>query len=644
MMRGCKEQRENSGRPSPQPSPAGRGSRRSCQRSLFGAGILALLVACATTVANSSGGKGVFRDITKASGVHFRIGSDMRRLKLIPTMIGGCAFGDYDGDGLPDLYVTNSIPHWGKKNERSCGRLYRNLGGAHFEDVTARAGIHVCGLGMGAFWVDLDGDGSLDLYLTNVGANTVYSNRGDGTLEEGKDTGLEDPLFSVGAAFLDYDGDGRVDVVVTNYLDSTPEWEARQPQFELRVPEDYAGQPSHLYRNLGGRRFADVTQQAGLGMNPMDTKTLGVAALDYDGDGRPDLFFVNDRVSNRLFHNRGDGTFEETTVESGAGVLGERARAGMGIAVGDPAGDGRPSLFVTNFGGEPNSLYRNVEGALFEDAGESSRAAQIGLPFVRWGTHFADFDDDGWPDLYAVGGHLAPRIVRMVGHYKSGKAKYVEAGDPGFAQKTVLLRNLGSGRFEEWKETGDLEAIRMSGRGGGHRQRRRPRPLHRGPGRAFPPLRERGRESQELDPHRAARGRGWKDGAGDEGEGDRPRPFADEGVLCLPVLCLGHADRSPLRAGRCRARGGDQHLLARRPQSGVSRRARPEELPPPSGRSTGNAVATKKESRRLPKEKRSVPSCQRFRPTSTRWRSRPFVPPRLWPATRLFRGSLSIGP
>ncbi len=427
--------------------------------------LAALAAACATTVSDSSGTTGVFRDITKTSGIRFRIGSDMQRLKLIPTMIGGCAFGDYDGDGLPDLYVTNSIPHWGKKNERSCGRLYRNLGGGHFEDVTARAGIHACGLGMGAFWVDLDGDGNLDLYLTNVGANTVYWNRGDGTLEEGRDTGLEDPLFSVGAAFLDYDGDGRVDVVVANYLDSTPEWEARQPQFELRVPEDYAGQPSHLYRNLGGRRFADVTQQAGLGMNPMDTKTLGVAALDYDGDGRPDLFFVNDRVSNRLFHNRGDGTFEETTVESGAGVLGERARAGMGIAVGDPAGDGRPALFVTNFGGEPNSLYRNVEGALFEDAGESSRVARVGLPFVRWGTHFADFDNDGWSDLYAVGGHLAPRIVRLVGHYKSGKAKYVEAGDPGFVQKTVLLHNLGGGRFEEWKETGDLAALRMSGRG-----------------------------------------------------------------------------------------------------------------------------------------------------------------------------------
>jgi len=408
---------------------------------------------------------GVFRDVTKTSGVTMRIGSDLMRLKLIPGMIGGCAVGDFDGDGRPDLYVTNSVPHWGKPNTDSCGRLYRNVGGGRFEDVTARAGIHACGLGMGAFWADLDGDGRLDLYLTNVGANTVWWNRGDGTFEEGRDTGLEDPLFSVGAAFLDYDGDGKLDVAVANYLDSTPEWEAAQPQFELRVPEDYVGQPSHLFRNMGGRKFKDVTKEAGLAIPPSETKTLGIAVLDYDGDGREDLYFVNDRVSNRLFRNRGDGTFEETTAETGAGVLGERPRAGMGVAVGDPFGSGRDSLFVTNFGAEPNSLYRNVDGILFEDAGGASGAGPAGLPFVRWGTHFADFDNDGWPDLYAAGGHLAPRLPRMLGHYKSGGASYVEAGDPAYAQKTVLLHNLGGGTFVEWTDSGDLGRVRMVARG-----------------------------------------------------------------------------------------------------------------------------------------------------------------------------------
>ncbi len=390
--------------------------------------------------------------------------ADLRRLKLIATMIGGCAAADYDGDGRPDLYVTDSIPRWGKPNTDHCGRLFRNVGG-RFEDVTQRSGIRACGLGMGAFWADLDGDGRLDLYLTSVGPNAVWWNRGDGTFEEGKETGLEDPLFSVGAAMLDYDGDGRLDVAVANYLDSTPEWEAAQPQFELRVPEDYRGEPSHLFHNAGGRHFRDVTRVAGLDLPPADTKTLGVAVLDYDGDGHPDLYFVNDRVENRLFRNLGDGRFEEVTAETGAGILGERPRAGMGVAVGDPFGGGRDSIFVTNFGAEENSLYRNLEGVVFEDAGAATGAAKIGLPYVRWGTHFADFDNDGWPDLYAAGGHLAPRIVRLLGHYKSGQAAYVEAGDRAFTQKTVVLRNLGGGRFAEWTESGDLARLRMAARG-----------------------------------------------------------------------------------------------------------------------------------------------------------------------------------
>jgi hypothetical protein len=407
---------------------------------------------------------GVFRDVTKSSGIRFRIGADLRRLKLIPTMIGGCAFGDYDGDGRPDLYVTNSIPKWGKPNTGSCGRLYRNLGGGRFEDATARSGIRACGLGMGAFWADLDGDGRLDLYLTNLGANAVYWNRGDGTFEEGKGTGLEDPLFSVGAGFLDYDGDGRLDVVVANYLESTPEWEVAQAQFELRVPEDYVGQPPHLFRNEGNRHFRDATREAGLAVDVRKVKVLGVAVLDYDGDGLPDLYLASDRAGNRLFRNVVGGRFEETTAETGAGVLGDHARASMGIAAGDPFGDGIPSLFVTNFGGEPNSFYRNVGGVLFEDAGVSTGAGAAGFPFVRWGTHFADFDNDGWPDLYAVGGHLAPRMVRMFARYRNGMARYVEAGDAAYAQPTVLLHN-DAGKFVEWKAAGDLARVRMVGRG-----------------------------------------------------------------------------------------------------------------------------------------------------------------------------------
>ncbi|MDQ5857395.1 MAG: FG-GAP-like repeat-containing protein, partial [Acidobacteriota bacterium] len=141
-------------------------------------------MACGTLVRRESESAGVFRDVTDSSGIRFRFRSDLRRLKMIPTVAGGCAFGDADGDGRPDLYVTNSIPRWGRANTKSCGRLYRNRGGGRFEDVTAAAGVRACGLGMGAFWADLDGDTDLDLYLTNVGPNQLFVNRGDGTFAE----------------------------------------------------------------------------------------------------------------------------------------------------------------------------------------------------------------------------------------------------------------------------------------------------------------------------------------------------------------------------------------------------------------------------------------------------------------------------
>ena len=389
-------------------------------------------------------------------------------------MIGGCAFGDYDGDGLPDLYVTNSIPQLGQaQHETSCGRLYRNLGGGRFEDVTAKSGIRACGLGMGAFWADLDGDGRLDLYLTNVGPNAVWWNRGDGTFEEGKDTGLEDPLFSVGAAFLDYDGDGRLDVVVANYLDSTPEWEAAQPQFELRVPEDYIGP---AVAPLPQRRRPQVPRRD-RGGGPRDPP-------GGDEDARRRRARLRRRRPARpLLRQRprrptGSSATAATARSRRRRRRPARARSGDAARArawasrsAIPFGDGRDSLFVTNFGAEPNSLYRNVEGALFEDAGTASGvAADRDRRTCAGGPHFADFDNDGWPDLYAVGGHLAPRIVRDARPLPRAAAPaYVEAGDRAFAQPTVLLHNLGGKRFEAWPDSGDLGA-RPHGR---PRQRRR---------------------------------------------------------------------------------------------------------------------------------------------------------------------------
>ncbi len=413
--------------------------------------LVAIVGPAAVLLAAGAKPAGLFRDVTKASGIKMAVGSDLMRLKLIATMVGGCAIGDYDGDGRPDLYVTNSVPRWGKPNTDHCGRLFRNVGG-RFEETTPASGIRACGLGMGAFWADLDGDGRLDLYLTNVGPNAVWWNRGDGTFEEGRDTGLEDPLFSVGAGFFDYDGDGRLDVAVANYLDSTPEWEVAQAQFELRVPEDYTGQPSHLYRNEGGRRFRDVTETAGLSVPPADTKTLSIAVLDYDGDGRPDLYFVNDRVVNRLFRNAGGGRFEEVTAETGAGVLGDRPRAGMGVAVGDPFGDGRDSLFVTNFGAEENSLYRNVEGALFEDAGRGL-GSRRGSAFRTFGGARTS------PTSTTTAGPIStPRAATSPRASSACSGTTAEAGPPTSRRATAPSRR------RRWSSTTSARAGSSSGR------------------------------------------------------------------------------------------------------------------------------------------------------------------------------------
>jgi hypothetical protein len=185
--------------------------------------------------------------------------------------------------------------------------------------------------------------------------------------------------------------------------------------------------------------------------------------FDYDGDGSPDLYFVNDRVGNRLFHNRGGGRFEETTAESGAGVLGD-GPAPEWESPSETRSAPPAELLRDELRRRAEQPLPQRRGRGLRDAGQATGADEPGLPFVRWGTHLADFDNDGWPDLYAVGGHLAPRIVRTLGHYRSGEAAYVEAGDPAYAQPTTLLHN-DAGRFSVWRNSGDLARVRMVGEG-----------------------------------------------------------------------------------------------------------------------------------------------------------------------------------
>ena len=394
---------------------------------------------------------GVFRDVTKDSGVRMRVAlgpaaleahrDDDRRLRdrrlrrrrearplrhqLRPAL----------GQSPNDARLRPALP------QRRSGPLR----GRHREGPACAPAAS----GMGAFWADLDGDGRLDLYLTNVGPNAVWWNRGDGTFEEGRDTGLEDPLFSVGAGVPRL----RRRRARRRRRGQLPRHDARVGSRAAAVRAARArrttrGSPRASTATSGGRKFADVTQAAGLAVPPAETKTLGVAVLDYDGDARPDLYFVNDRASNRLFRNRGDGTLRGDDRRDGRGSP-RRPRRGRGwaSAVGDPFGDGRDSALRDQLRrrGEqplPQRRGRALRGRR-EDARARARSAcpsSDGEPTSPTSTTTA-----GWISTPSAA-TSRPAIVRSLGHYRRGtKAAYVEAGDRAFDQTTVLLHNLGAG-------------------------------------------------------------------------------------------------------------------------------------------------------------------------------------------------------
>ncbi|HMA29200.1 MAG TPA: CRTAC1 family protein, partial [Thermoanaerobaculia bacterium] len=409
-----------------------------------------------------------FTDVTKRAGLKFKFDTDLRRGRNLATMGGGVAMGDFDGDGFLDLFFTGSAANGKRPEAGPCGVLYRNRGDGTFEDVTARSGIRSCGWTMGASWVDVDGSGRLDLIVTGAGKTSLWKNLGDGTFrEEGAARGLAAPGYAVGLAAGDVNGDGRVDLYVVGYLDTDYAKENSFGQFEVRVPEDYSGQEAKLNVQGADGRFVEGAKEAGV-LNT-DGRGLSAVFFDYDGDGIPDLYVANDRVTNVLYRNKGDGTFDDVTVETGAGKRDQKeARAGMGIAIGDLDGEGRPDILVTNFAGEPKTLYRNLEGALFDDATEASGIERASLPYVQWGTDIVDLDDDGRPDLVMISGHLIPKLImtiaKLVGR-NPNLGPYVR-GDRHYKQPPVLYRNAGAGRLEDvTASSGDFAALRVSGRG-----------------------------------------------------------------------------------------------------------------------------------------------------------------------------------
>ncbi|MGH9532232.1 MAG: CRTAC1 family protein, partial [Terriglobales bacterium] len=313
--------------------------------------------------------------------------------------------------------------------------LYRNLRNGTFEDVTVKAGVPGNGhYGMGVAAADYDGDGNTDLYVTAFQRNVLYRNRGDGTFsDETERAGVAGGAWSSSAAFLDYDRDGDLDLFVVRYVDFDFSRNITCGDRARRIraychPDVYDGLTNLLYRNNGDGTFTDVSQASGIAAHV--GKGLGVVAADLDSDRWMDIYVANDSVRSFLFHNRGDGTFDEIGVRAGVAFDdGGRPQAGMGTAAGDFDSDGRLDLIKTNLDREYNNLYRN-SGTLFVDVAYQGGFAAPSLPMVGWGTEFFDYDNDGDLDVLIVNGHVVDnvRLLRPESRYPQPKLLFENAG------------------------------------------------------------------------------------------------------------------------------------------------------------------------------------------------------------------------
>ena len=364
---------------------------------------------------------------------------------ILESSCGGVALFDYDGDGLLDIYLVTAAELTATR-ERVPHRnaLYRNLGGWKFEDVSKQAGVDLAAWGSGACVGDADGDGRLDLYVTNWGPNALFRNRGDRTFENvTAAAGVAAGGWSTGCTFFDADGDGDLDLYVVRYVETTWESVARAqrtlrwrggPQIMVG-PAGLPGEADLFFENVGHGRFVEATDRHGL-TDRSRAYGYGVVATDYDDDGFVDLFVANDSNPNFLYHNLGNGRFESVGLEAGVAVNGDgRAQAGMGADAGDYDGDSRVDLLLTTFAHDRYTLYRSIDGRHFEDASAAGIAAPT---FVRmgWGAAFIDADLDRRLDLFFANGHIFSDVDR-----------FPQLGET-YRQKNQLFLNLG-GRFRD---------------------------------------------------------------------------------------------------------------------------------------------------------------------------------------------------
>lgn len=382
------------------------------------------------------------RDVSAVSGITFthHDGSSGERY-VVEAMSTGVATFDYDGDGLIDIYFPNGAPLPGCVLEEAPRHaLYRNLGDWRFVDVTEQAGLVCTAYGMGITIGDFDGDGHPDIYLSNFGANILFRNKGDGSFQDVTNemgVGREQVADAIGAgaAFLDIDGDGALDLYVGNYIrldcaQHTRRYHSGFPAYPS--PREYAPVPDTLYRN-DGSRFTDVSDSSAV--SAYAGRSMGLICADVDADGDTDVFICNDVMENFLMINDGKGVFQEAALIAGTALnLQGEMVANMAVDAADFNRDGRLDFFTTNYQGQTPLLFRNLGQGMFEETSNTAGTDADGYPYVNWGCGFVDFDHDGYPDLFIANGHTEDNIVE-----RDRRACH--------RCPNLVLRNLGNGRF-----------------------------------------------------------------------------------------------------------------------------------------------------------------------------------------------------
>lgn len=413
------------------------------------AGALGVAAFCAWAFAAPGGAQPdpiTFEDISSPAGVKFVLqNSATPQRHQIETMAGGVAVFDYDNDGRPDIYFVNGArqPELEKSDPSFYNRLYRNLGGNRFMDVTMKAGVRGEGYATGVAVGDFDNDGFADLFIAGVNRNILYRNRGDGTFEDITahaglmHSGEGRKPWSIAAGWFDYDNDGFLDLFVVNYCVWIPEKEPPCTAGEARVychPKYYEGLPNSLYHNNGDGTFTDVSAPSGIAAHI--GKGMSVTFLDFDGDGKLDVMVANDTTPNFLFRNEGGGRFREIGLKAGVAFNDDgRALSSMGADARDIDNDGQEDLFLTANHNESFPLFRNFGKGIFVDITYPSGVGRITLPHTGWSNGIYDLNNDGHKDLFAARGAIDDNLSEF-SHRKS-------------AQTNLVLANLGNLRFAD---------------------------------------------------------------------------------------------------------------------------------------------------------------------------------------------------